>query len=92
MLQLQGWWEVTVANQYDVVQGRQLWEVRAGDGTVVSQHATQQRAIDAAASCARQDRGLVVWYSRDGQRQGSTSYAPLHGDRPRRHILRRSHS
>ncbi len=64
-----------------VVEPREgRWVVLRSGGPVLSKHATQQHAIDAAKRRAAQEWGAVTWKSRDGSVQDMVDYRP-HGAR-----------
>jgi hypothetical protein len=59
-----------------VVQETSLgdWEVREADGSLVSEHATQQQAIESAKVKAALFRGAVIWRGSDGTVAGRITY------------------
>jgi len=53
-----------------------FWQInREGERGVVASSDTQQAAIEIAKGIARQERGQVEWWDREGFRQGEVDYS-----------------
>lgn len=54
------------------------WQIsREGSRSVVASSDTQQAAIEIAKGIARQERGQVEWWDREGFRQGDVDYSTV---------------